>query len=682
VLEITSQGTGLVGSACAGDTFTISVPDGNGTYNITPLSDPGNQIPFSGFCDIGFTFNVNRAPSVDRSANPGLQAESDAIARGTLPDSSKTFATGPNLVTVTFVCAVKVDKQISCDNAATAYKDLGLVSANEDGTNGCIGKFGASGVKVQYQFSNVGTVGVKSCTISESNTNLSLQIAGGDLAAGATSSFFQGTKTGTALECSAARSGNGQTEPDQADLSCTCDVGTAQGDLGPPLATALDNAKFECCGVQIDKQITCTKNGVTTTIDVGFGVNPTDVCDGTLDSPATIKYAARANPSNTDTLALSSCVISDLQTGPGGGPLSGVPSGFVLPLSLTANTTVDTCTSSFAAKEPNTASIDCTCGGTNLAPITVSDSDSASLTCTGIPGIRITKECQPVSPGNFTSSVNVTNIGTVPLANCQITDTLRTRDGVATSCADLTGANSTGIPMTPATIASLPVSTTSVPSTGVINGLTFTACNTAAVDCDAVGGQAIHADTSAQCTVSNGCFTRTPGYWGTHPQVTSQVLPVRSCGLDLTTVDLQNLGPFSAIQDMCYGGKDTAGANGGSGTSPQEMNLIFQCAAAALNLKASGIANLGCNSEFDGIEGAFRNCCGDTGVCATGQNLAGDPPVTFASCNSVLNVFNNRFDAAPFPGFLTLGLAQSQTCRDVSNDGKVNTGAGRTYPPK
>ena len=53
----------------------------------------------------------------------------------------------------------------------------------------------------------------------------------------------------------------------------------------------------------------------------------------------------------------------------------------------------------------------------------------------------------------------------------------------------------------------------------------------------------------------------------------------------------------SAIEDMCKSGKDFKNNN----TSPQQLTLIRQCTAAALNLSAT-LQNEGdCNSDFPGI---------------------------------------------------------------------------------
>src|SRR6185312_3820222 len=71
--------------------------------------------------------------------------------------------------------------------------------------------------------------------------------------------------TGTALECMAAGPGS---EPDTGTLSCTCDIpalgSPALGSGVPGVgAKPTDQATFGCCGVAVDKEISCNAQPVS-----------------------------------------------------------------------------------------------------------------------------------------------------------------------------------------------------------------------------------------------------------------------------------------------------------------------------------------------------------------------------------------------------------------------------------
>src|SRR5262249_34219684 len=68
-------------------------------------------------------------------------------------------------------CGAKVDKEVSCDGGATWHDAPDLVSANEDGTNGCTGVLGVQDIQVRWRGQNTGTADL-TCTLHESNTGL------------------------------------------------------------------------------------------------------------------------------------------------------------------------------------------------------------------------------------------------------------------------------------------------------------------------------------------------------------------------------------------------------------------------------------------------------------------------------------------------------------------------------
>src|SRR5206468_3360103 len=84
-------------------------------------------------------------------------------------------------------------------------------------------------------------------------------------------------------------------------------------------------------------------------------------------------------------------------------------------------------------------------------------------------------------------------------------------------------------------------------------------------------------------TTLAGCFTRTPGFWATHPAITQVVLGsgLPSCGLVVNNT--KAFTPVSSTEDMCSVGTDP----GANHTSPQQVQLIRQCMSAGLNQGAA-----------------------------------------------------------------------------------------------
>lgn len=187
------------------------------------------------------------------------------------------------------------------------------------------------------------------------------------------------------------------------------------------------------------------------------------------------------------------------------------------------------------------------------------------------------------------------------------------------------------------------------------------ACDFLASDCE---------DTADVDCLGEGCFTRTPGYWGTHPDVTALFLPVSSCGYNVDELP-------EAIQDMCWGGKDKAWNQ----TSGQQLQLIRQCTAARLNLEATAFFDGDCEATVD-INGSLLErieyCCED--LCTSG---ARKQDISRSGCIEDLDAFNNYWDEFDpidnielCPNQL-LGTeppcdANSELCEDANGDGVIN----------
>jgi hypothetical protein len=183
-----------------------------------------------------------------------------------------------------------------------------------------------------------------------------------------------------------------------------------------------------------------------------------------------------------------------------------------------------------------------------------------------------------------------------------------------------------------------------------------------------------------KCEEEAGCLTRTPGFWCTHDRVAELFLPVNSCGIELDNIAPST--PGSAIEDLNFSGRDFHAAN----TSPQQLQLIRQCTAAALNFTASAGAGGSCSgivlSDGQTIDEVFAECCED--LCNSG---ASGPTISESNCIERLDEFNNlepdtltceTDPQAPFPFCPSLGAngfnATPATCQEANGNSFVNPG--------
>jgi hypothetical protein len=159
-----------------------------------------------------------------------------------------------------------------------------------------------------------------------------------------------------------------------------------------------------------------------------------------------------------------------------------------------------------------------------------------------------------------------------------------------------------------------------------------------------------------------GCLTRTPGFWGNHPAITAEFLPVRICGVTLNTTDADST--TSATEAICSVGRDH------EILGPQLTQLVRQCTAAALNIAASREGGGNCSTDFPNLTEQFASCCGDESIC-TGDEVE---DFTITGCIETLDAFNNSPDTLePFGPFISPGPADSSICRDARNNGVVVT---------
>jgi hypothetical protein len=302
----------------------------------------------------------------------------------------------------------------------------------------------------------------------------------------------------------------------------------------------------------------------------------------------------------------------------------------------------------------------------------------------------VAKVCAEQVDGANAITITVTNTGQVALENCQVTDEIGLQDPVCPATGPLTPVTTTpqGFNLAP---SGQPLNEQVV--TGTVADLGANACNTVSVTCTiaGTGGDTITRTAEDVCEVPprEGCLTRTPGFWGTHPEVTALFLPLDVCGISLSNVLAATAA--SAIEDVCFSGVDAKAAN----TSPQQLQLIRQCAAAALNFAASTEGGGSCEgvaSNSSTIGEVFNTCCDATSLCTSG---ASGSTIGASTCISLLDAFNNSNDtldctnldpnSVTFDTFCpSLGAngfnANPATCSAATGNGFVNP--GRTLGPK
>ena len=88
VFALSPSGAGKAGSACAGQSFTISAPDGTGKVSFTPA----NQVVLAlgAECEIEYTSSVLKMPTVDSHPGPGVQTTEIGFVSGTHPGTGGT----------------------------------------------------------------------------------------------------------------------------------------------------------------------------------------------------------------------------------------------------------------------------------------------------------------------------------------------------------------------------------------------------------------------------------------------------------------------------------------------------------------------------------------------------------------------------------------------------------------
>lgn len=301
--------------------------------------------------------------------------------------------------------------------------------------------------------------------------------------------------------------------------------------------------------------------------------------------------------------------------------------------------------------------------------------------CTGAPAIDIRKEISidsgatwhdandagtavvaPVPSGAWYRLI-VKNVGNVPLTSVTVEDA------------------TLGISPTP--ISNLTVGQEVIIGAGAIAALnvatrcdragTFT--NVAVANGTSADGIVTDSDPAVlKCEQNDTCLTHTPGFWGTHPGVTAQYLPLTVCGKPINKVLAENgtgssgsPGSKSSIEAMCISAGDAKLA----GNNMTYLQLVRHLVAAKLSVAASATApvpgtctSFGYNGSPVNVDALIASCESLCGASATAINSSG--------CIDKLDVFINSDDTlAPFGPFVSPGPADSTQCKKANGNGWI-----------
>ncbi len=148
------------------------------------------------------------------------------------------------------------------------------------------------------------------------------------------------------------------------------------------------------------------------------------------------------------------------------------------------------------------------------------------------------------------------------------------------------------------------------------------------------------------------CLTRTAGFWGTHPHITTLFLPVTVCGQPLTGVEANSCQ--SATEAMCVAGGRESRAN------PPYAQLVRQLTAAKLNLAATAANGGSCAEEIDQLIQGCEMLCG-----------ANKKVISNSGCIEALAAFNESPDTFPTtpPPFDRPGPANPRECQIANGNG-------------
>ncbi len=153
-----------------------------------------------------------------------------------------------------------------------------------------------------------------------------------------------------------------------------------------------------------------------------------------------------------------------------------------------------------------------------------------------------------------------------------------------------------------------------------------------------------------------GCLTRSPGFWGTHPAITSLFLPITVCGVSLTST---SAGSCSSVTEaLCV--SPGLEANRKLDRNPAYAQLVRQLAAAKLNIAATEANGGSCESVLPAAR--IAEC--ETKCGGTKQQILN------SNCIADLDAFNNSEDTLSTtpPPFDAPGRAEPAECQKANGN--------------
>lgn len=420
----------------------------------------------------------------------------------------------------------------------------------------------------------------------------------------------------------------------------------------PVVISKTISVQVQSCQVKVDKEVSC--DGGTTWVDPGLVFTNGDGTNGctALDGTAIL---VRYRVNNSGGATLYSCSLDDTNTMFGSvsvpTPLStGTTTSYLQPASPPL------CSDSFEAYEPDTATVNCFCTSDLDPDLKTSAYDAADVTCNSTPELSVTKLCEDEnSDGEDEITIEVcAGAADLGLVGCTVTDMIYLSD--PTCPADVGSGTAVTVSPTPFDLDPGTCQTVS----GVVT-VEEDACNTVSVTCTIeTTSLQLTEDGDDVCEApGQGCLTRTPGFWATHPDITEMFLPQTVCGVAIDNVLAGNGG--SATEAMCSVGKDN------KILGPQKTQLIRQCMAAYLNVTATEEGGGNCTSDLPSLGGVLDGCCDAVSACT---DVAG--AYTVNQCIGLLDSFNNSFDTLdPYGVFMQPGPANPKLCQGAKNNNVV-----------
>lgn len=675
---------GVTDTTCTnegGDLINWSTSEGNQvvfTADNGPVYEAENTT-----CEVDFDFRINSATATQINLASGFYSgdpTQDAVCNNGL--LGQASGTGAFLLDT---CEVELYKSVCVDLDGDDIIDQCF---GEDEKGGAGATLEGKAVEWRTTWSNTGTLDLGECVVQDDTTGFSEPVE--PMAPGQGGSADLGAGTCDAFTANTA--------------SITCNM---CGDLDIQTYDE-DSVTVDCptCEVEIDKQVACEwpvaeEEWVDESGDDDGVRGPPDTREtlGCIGWEGDDEVSFRYNVTNLGELDVTDCAVTDtiveLGFGEAGRPV---------------NLSVPGSTDSFTEEQilcdvtegASTGFLNCLCipsiDGVPLdqalgltAPIDsfgpdciASDDDSVDVDCLTA-GVSVNKTCgEADEEGNWNVVIEVSNTFEADLENCTITDTLGGVDVTAGLVCD-------GDPLDFDLPAGTFFNCTGVyPAEGDAEVL-----NTVDVDCDIVGSKKSKQASDEDICIPppGGCFTRTPGYWGTHPESTLWALDggLINCGVLIDNADGDEDGaPGSAIEDMCSIGKDHKDAH----TTNAQLNLERHCMAAMLNISATRLMEGGsCESEYRGISEGLAFCCGagleegEESICNTDN---ADAKMYVSDCIGFVGGFNELDDGNdldemdlcpdnPYTGFESPCSADSSACQASSGNGFVNGPRDREY---